>query len=218
MLVTTIVAWVGGGGWAPLRSGTLVEGEWWRLVTYPLVQGDPLGLLFGGLMIWFFGPALTYDWGERGFLWRQLVVTVGAGLVTLLLGALLGVSFRYVGIWALVDGLIFSWALRYPHQQVMIYFVVPVTGRVLGLITLAVNALYLLFALSGRGLVGLVEFTPPLAALGVAWVLERGPLRLPLRRWRIGLRDWRLERQHRRRSKHLQVVGKDGARGKQWLN
>lgn len=222
MLVATLVAWLSSGAWAPLVPGTLVGGQWWRLVTYPLVQSAPLGLLFGGLVMWFFGPTLAYDWGERRFLARVLIITVGAALVTLLLAAVFRKDFVYVGIWALVDGLVFSWALRYPNQQILIYFVIPVTGRVMGIITLAVNALYLLFAVSrpgpSGGLAGLVQFTPPLAALGIAYVLERGRVALPLRRWRLGLREWRLERQLRRRSRHLSVVGKNGARGKEWMN
>jgi membrane associated rhomboid family serine protease len=220
LLAGTLLDWVAPSTreWVALDSGTLVRGQWWRLVTWPWILGDPMNLIFGGLAVWFFAPPLIFAVGERRFLADQLITILGAGLVTLLLGWLLGRDVRVLGLWPLVNGLVLSWALRYPDQQVLIYFVLPVSGRVMGLITVGVNALFLLFALARQGLGGVLGLAPALAALGFAWVLTRGGLRLPLRRWRLGLRDWQLERRHRRRARHLQVVRKDGQGPNQWLN
>lgn len=218
--VATLGTWLSGddGGWAALRSGSLLDGQIWRVASYTLVQTTPTGLIFGGLAIYFFGPWAAMRYGERRFLGYMLLVTVGSALVTHALGFALGVPFAYLGAWPLVDGLVLLWALQNQYQQVLLMFVLPVSGRMLAIITVATNGLWALWAMSRGGLSGLLAFTPPLASLGIAWVVHRGGVGLPLRRWRLGLRDWRMERQHRRRSKHLQVVGKDGARGKQWLN
>ncbi len=221
ILVATLGSWMMAdrGLWAALRSGSLLDGQVWRLVTYTLVQGTPTELIFGGLAVYFFGPWTAMRYGERWFLGYLLLVSVGAGLVTHALGAVLGVPFGYLGVWPLVDGLVLLWALQNQSQQVLLMFVLPVSGRLLAIITIATNALYALWGMSRGGLQGLLAFTPPLASLAIAWLVHRGGLGLPLRRWRLGLREWRLERQLRRRSRHLSVVGKNGAsRGKQWMN
>jgi len=218
--VATVGSWLARDlAWAALVPGVLRSGQLWRLVTWPLVQEEPMALIFGGLTLYFFGPQLAYDWGEGRFLWTNLVLTLGSAFLTLLVAALLGVGFSYVGIWPLVDGLILLWALRYQDQQILLFFVLPVTGRLLALITVATNALFLLWGVARFGIAGLVQFTPPVAALLIAWVLTRTGLRLPLRRWKLAWRDFRLERQMRRRSRHLKVVRKNGQdEPPRWLN
>lgn len=217
--VATLGSWVARDlTWAALLPSAL-RGEVWRVVTYPLVQEEPLGLIFGGMVLYFFGPQLAYDWGERRFLWNSLIVTVGAAALTLLLAGALGVNFGYLGLWALVDGLVLMWALRYPEQQILLFFVVPVTGRLLALVTVGINALFLVWGVARAGTVGLVQFTPPMAALLIGWLLSRSGVSMPLRRWKRAWRDFRAERQVRRRSKHLKVVRKNGHdEPPRWLN
>ncbi len=218
--VVTLGSWMAPdrGAWAFLRSGAILGGELWRLVAYPLVQEEPTALVFGALAIWFFGPWLAIQYGERWFLGYLLLVTVGSALVTHALGAVFGVGFAFVGVWPLVDAVVLLWALQNQHQRVLLMFVLPVSGRILAIITVALNVLWALWGMSRDGLAGLLHFMPPLASLGIAYVVHRGGIRLPLRRWRLGLREWNMERQLRRRSKHLHVVGKAGQRGKQWMN
>lgn len=220
LAIATLGSWMARDmSWAALRAGSLLDGQLWRLVTYTLVQQTPTGLIFGGIAIYFFGPWAATRYGDRSFLGYVLFLTLGAGLVTHALGFVLRVPFRdYLGVWPLVDGLVLLWALQNQYQQVLLMFVLPVSGRMLAIITVATNALWALWATSADGLMGLFAFMPPLASLGIAWVVHRGGSGLPFRRWRLGLRDWRLERQLRRRSRHLQVVGKDGSRGKEWMN
>jgi membrane associated rhomboid family serine protease len=220
VVVATLGSWIARNlGWAALQTDTVTGGEIWRLVTYTLVQQSPTELLFGALALFFFAPDMAMNYGERRFLWMQLAVSVGAGLFTLAVGAVLGVRVGYLGIWPLVNAMVLIWALNNQFRQVLFMFVLPISGRVLAIITIATNALYVLWGVSSAGLPGLVQFLPPLAALGIAWLIARGRIGLPLRRWRLLFREWRLERQLRRRSRHLQVVRKDGQRGpNQWMN
>lgn len=222
MAVASVATWIlnDGARWAALLPAryTLFGGQVWRLVTYSLVQLRPLDLLFAGIAVYFFGPPLIWVWGERRFLGMSAIIAVGAALVTLLVAWLLDAQFLYVGIWPLVSGLIVMWSIRYPDQQVLLMFVVPVTGRVMGLITVGVSALMCLYEVATRGLGGLVEYAPLLSALGIAWVLAGGRVGLP-RRWRLQWRDWWLERRLRRRSRHLHAVRKNGQGGPhQWMN
>lgn len=205
--------------WAALHTPSLLGGEVWRLVSWPLIQVDPIDLIFGGLVIWFFGPPLAMAWGDRRFLLTLLGITVAAALATLIASILLfAVPRPYLGIWPIVDALVILWALRNPDQQVLIYFVLPVSGRVMAWITVGTNALFLLWAVARDGLAGLVGFMPFITAMAIAWALAGGRIGLP-RRWRLGWRDWQMERQLRRRSKHLKVVRKNGEGGPpQWMN
>ena len=40
----------------------------WSLLTYPLVNYSPLGVLLAGYMLWLFGGSLERAWGTRRFL------------------------------------------------------------------------------------------------------------------------------------------------------
>jgi hypothetical protein len=108
------------------------------------------------------------------------------------------------------------WALRYPEQQLLLMFVVPVSGRTMALLTVGITAALVVYAVAVAHLAGLVEWAPLASSVAIAWVLAGARIGVP-RRWRLAWRDWKLERQLRRRSHHLKVVGKDQG-PKQWMN
>lgn len=216
--VASLVTWgTKSAVWAALFSDTLSTLQLWRLVTYSLVVGDPLNLIFALIGVYFFGPPLVSEWGERRFLGASLVIAVGAALATLLVGGLLHVPFAYVGVWPLLDAMVLLWAIRNPEQQVLLMFIVPVSGRVMGYITVGVPAVLALYAVVTSGLGGLVAYVPLLAAVGIAWLLAGARIGVP-RRWRLAWRDLRTEQQLRRRSRHLKVVDKNDQGPKQWMN
>jgi membrane associated rhomboid family serine protease len=222
MAVATIGSWLlRDVGWAVLDLRALRSAQAWRLLTWPLVQQGPLDLVIGGLVLYMFGPQLALDVGERRFLGWLLWLAAGAGVLSLAAAWLLRVeAFAFLGIWPLVDGLVLLWALRYPARQLLFFFVLPLTGRTLALVTVGVTALYALWGVAGGGLPGLVRFAPAFAALLVAWLLSGGSVGRPLRGLRLQLRDWWLEQKLRRRTRHLKVVRKNGQGGEPptWLN
>ncbi len=159
--------------------------------------------------------------GERRFLNRLLGLTLGAGVLSLAAAWLLRVeAFAYLGIWPLVDGLVLLWALRYPDRQLLFFFVLPVSGRTLALITVGVTALYALWGTARGGVTGFVQYAPAFAALLIAWLIAGGRSVMPIRRLKYQLRDWWLEQKLRRRTRHLKVVRKNGGGGEPptWLN
>jgi membrane associated rhomboid family serine protease len=131
----------------------VLKGEVWRLVTWPLVQPDALGLIFACLFLWYMGPDLVYAWGPGGYLLRYLVLAGATGVVTCLL-ALVFTSLRHVpfvlGAWSMVDALIMAWALMFPQRQVYQFFVLPMSGRNLVYFTLGANVLFALLSGPGR--------------------------------------------------------------------
>jgi membrane associated rhomboid family serine protease len=130
----------------------VLRGEVWRLVTWPLVQPDPLGLIFACLFFWFMGPDLGYAWGPGGYLLRYLTVAAATGVVTCLVALafppLQRVGF-VLGAWSLVDAFVMAWALMFPQRQVYQFFMLPMSGKNLVYFTVGANVVFAL--LSGPG-------------------------------------------------------------------
>jgi membrane associated rhomboid family serine protease len=191
---------------AALIPQAILAGEVWRIVTWPFVQRDVLGLLFGGFMLWSLGQQLSYAWSERRFLIRFINYTVVAGVGTTLLAVMLNdPTLGHVGIWPVVIALLVSWAMMFPDRQVNLWGVLPMTGKTLALLVVGGTILSGLFS---GGIRGLATMAPHLIAITMAWLQARGLGRGGQRQWSLARRWWS-EREQKRRSKHLKVVKKD---------
>ncbi|MGC3999684.1 MAG: rhomboid family intramembrane serine protease [Anaeromyxobacter sp.] len=220
MLGLSVLGWLlRVGGEASLNPPAVYPGlELWRLVSWVFVQDHPLTLFFGGLALWSFGSQLLFTMGERRFLSVFLWLTAGSAVVTCLVAQLVvPANVPHLGMWPVVNALILIWSMRFPDQPVSLFFgALPMNGRMLGYLIVFGTVLWGLFA---GGLGGLFVFTVHFAALGIAWAYAGGRLRLPLRRWTGGLREWWSEQSFKRRSRHLKVVKKNGQEGPpRWMN
>ena len=142
-VVTSLVAAVGGRSGLGLHqfllldTGAIWRGEVWRLVTWVLVENDPLNLLFGGLVLYWFGRDLVDAWGQRRFLVTYFVVPAVAGVLASVLAiAWPGLdAHRFAGFWVALDALVVAWGLNHPFRQILLFFAVPVSGKALVWIT-----------------------------------------------------------------------------------
>ena len=220
MLAMSVWGWLDRTGsfqmLAALSPSGLMQGQVWRLVSWPFVQQDPFALLFGGFMLYWLGQQLAFVWSERRFLLRffgyAAFATVATTLLSLVYTPLEGL--HHVGVWPVANAFIVSWAMLYPDRQVNIWGVLPITGRTAAWLVLGGTLLY---GIAGGGLLGIAAFAPHLFALGLAWALARGggSRRSP---WRDA-RNWFAEQSARRRARHLKVVKKDGEEDRpRWLN
>jgi membrane associated rhomboid family serine protease len=180
-------------------------GEVWRLATWVLVETEPLNLLFGGLVLFWFGRDLVEAWGERRFLATYFGIAAAAGALTCLAALAWPAlqTYRFTGFWAAVDALIVAWALIHPFRQILLFFALPVSGKTLLWITVGGTVLFALFA-------GVAAFVPHLLAEGVAWVWVsgKGP-----GQWLRRLRLPRLRRRGR-----FEVIRADRDPDRNWLN
>jgi membrane associated rhomboid family serine protease len=192
----------------------IVRGELWRLVTWPFVETNIIGLLFGGYMLFWLGQQLSYAWSERRFVLRLLGYTLGAGLgTTVISGVWADASVPHLGIWPLVTGLLIAWAMLFPDRQLSWFGVMPMTGKTVAWITVGLTVLSGLFA---GGIRGIATVLPHFITIAIAWLQARG-----FGGWRPGLqaRQWWAEREMRRRAKHLKVVRKNGSGDRpRWMN
>jgi len=171
-----------------LVPGLVFQGQAWRLLTWVLFEQDPLGLIFAGLALFWFGNDLARVWGPGRFLAVYFALAGAAATATCLVTIAwpaLGTTV-YAGPWAVVDALIIAWALSFPGRNIFVYFVLPLSGKNLVYATLGGT---LLFALLG----GVGHFVPHFAAQLVTLAVLRGA---PADMWRrirfeLAYRGWR---------------------------
>jgi membrane associated rhomboid family serine protease len=179
LVVASVVASIAGAvgerngfpvlGLGVLSPAAVWRGEVWRLLTWVLFETDPLSLLFGGLVLYWFGRDLCEAWGERRFLvaWFGLAAATGAlvSLLALAWPALMGV--RWTGLWPALDAVVVAWALLFPFRQILLFFALPVSGQALLWVTVGGTLLYAVFS-------GLAAFVPHLAAEGLMYLHASG--------------------------------------------
>lgn len=66
-----------------LNGSTVAGFQLWRLVTYALIPGDPLGAFFGTLFLIFLGPGIEQRWSPTFFIVYFLTCAAASGLVLL---------------------------------------------------------------------------------------------------------------------------------------
>jgi membrane associated rhomboid family serine protease len=215
MLVGSIFAWQSAAfaGATAFHPDAILGGQLWRLVSWFFVQGDPFGLFFVGLVMWWVGPQLMYEWGERRFVLRLLGITAGASVATSAIAYFWPAAAQpHFGAWPTVNALIIAWAMLHPSAQVNLYGILPVTGKTLALLIVGGTVVWALAARTG----GFGAFVLHFTAMGIAYALSRGFS--PGAYFRDAQRRMQ-ERDARRRAKHLKVIRKNGEGGSSgWMN
>lgn len=193
--------------WTRLVPSAVRQGELWRLLTYPwLVAGEPLALIFGALMLGFFGAPLEASWGSRGFSWRlALLVGVPAVATVLVLWPTNARDLSYSGLAPLGVSLLTAFASRHRQARIAL-FPLPIAIEADQFLWLEA-ALLMLYAIAG-GVVGLI---PEFFAFGFALAWFRLGLDLGLRRSWLKFRAGRIEAglAKARRQRGLRIVRDD---------
>ncbi len=112
-------------------AGSLLQGEWWRLVTFPFDPPvrNPLFALFAWYLFYLMGSALEEHWGAFRY------------NLFLLAGYLLTVAVSFLAPYypvsnAFLGGSVFlAFAALFPDFQLLLFFVLPVRIKWLALIT-----------------------------------------------------------------------------------
>lgn len=194
-----------------VATGQSVWGELklWQLATSPLVETDFVALLFEGLMLWMFLPALERWWGMKRFLAFAAVTSLISVAVGTLVGVLLG-GVSYVVPVAGLDPFVFAGIIAYgvlfANQPVQFFGVLPMTGRQMAIGMIAFVALFVLLGQAW------VDGAARAAAMITAWAMtsQRSSPRL----WWLKFKQARM----RRRASHLKVVRGGKKDEKRWMN
>jgi membrane associated rhomboid family serine protease len=190
-----------------LRSSVLVvgevwQGEVWRLVTWALVELSPLGLVFGCLMLYFIGPDLLHRWGTRRFLLNYFGGAAVVGAVTCLVGRFLWEEVAlipHMGLWPMQEAMIIAWATLFRDRQILIFFALPISGRNLVVLTIALTVVW-------AALHGFPLFVPHFVAEAAALVYMDV---VSVRPWVARARLAWFQRRYRQRTARLTRIDRD---------
>jgi membrane associated rhomboid family serine protease len=141
----------------------------WTLLTYPLLAGDPIGLLFYCLLLWWFASSLERAWGTRTF-----AIFFGAMSVISALSLSLGVWLLKLGAIGVfyslpLAALTVAWCALNPNETIRIYGIIPVLAKWVGVGT----ALIVFFGHAGIHLL-LGFFALASCAASFYWIRARG--------------------------------------------
>lgn len=179
------------------------EGKVWTLFTSPLLQPEPLSLIFHGLILWMFVPTIERWWGTKRFLKFALYTSLAGTLAGTIVGALVPGHYVIAGLDPFIMASIIAFGVLYSDQKVQFFGVLPMTGKqlMIGIIVFAG-----LFVGLGQewGIGGAY-----LASMGLAWLMVSG-------RWTPRL--WWLKRKQKKMRRKLKVIRGDKDDPDRWLN
>jgi len=170
MIVTLIASFIAAidGGWlvgrAALIPSRVLQGEVWRLVTWPFIALGPLEIIFTVLAIFRFGSRLAESWGDWRLLRFMTEIVLTAAVATCLLALRAGQHYQlHIGGWAVVNTLVIAWARQFPTETLTLYNLVPLSSRRLITVTIGANVLLAIY-------LGPLAVAPALIACAAATV------------------------------------------------
>lgn len=183
------------GGYVLLIPSQILS-QPWSVLTYGFVAVDPLGVIFGVLLLIGIGGALERGWGSRRLAIFAVAVTALAGAATVLT-ALLWAPARtvYPGSSVMTGALWVAYGLWVGHRQTN-FWGLPLTGTQFALVGVGFVTLNGVFY-------GAAVVLPSAFALGFTYLTAHGMT--PGGLWQR-LRSWQLTRRLNRRSTKLKVI------------
>lgn len=172
----------------------------WTAFTYLFLELDPMSLLFYEVFgLWIFASPLEHRWGSRRFLFYFFGTGTGAAVLTTVLGLLpssLRVFSAFHGTYVAGTAILVGWVLMNWHSTAYL-LIFPVRAPFLLLFALGVPALYIIQGVWQ-------PFIPVLLAAGIGYLLlSRG---ISPRRAYLHFRAWWIDRQLKRKARHLRVI------------
>jgi membrane associated rhomboid family serine protease len=185
-----------------LRVDDVWSGQVWRLVTWAPLDLSPLGLLFGCLLLYFVGPDLLRRWGTRRFLVNFFGTAAVVGAVTCVIGRYVWpavAAIPHLGLWPVEEAMIIAWAALFRDRQILLFFALPVAGRNLIALTIAITGVM-------AALAGFPMFVPHFVAELLALLYMDV---IPARSWSTRARLAWFQRGYKRRTAKLTAIDRD---------
>jgi membrane associated rhomboid family serine protease len=182
----------------------ILSGELWRLFTAPLLH-YPVGgagvshIIFALIGLYFLAPSLEERWGGKRLLRFLALASLLAYLLQMVVELALprSLASRLVGeYWfgssPAIGAIAIAWALTFKNQTVRLFFVIPVTSKMLIVAVVGFAVLYLVAgAQHPEGLIS------PFGGMLCGWLLG-GSTPSPLRKAWLKLRLAQLDSEARR--------------------
>ncbi|MCB0278221.1 MAG: rhomboid family intramembrane serine protease [Calditrichaeota bacterium] len=119
------------------QRGLVNDFKLYQLISYQYLHGGFSHIFFNMLLLFFFGPTLESNWGSRRFFLVYTTAGIVAGLAQLILSnsptsAILGASGSLMAVLT-------AFALYYPNQEILIWFIFPVKIKYVFLFVLLID-------------------------------------------------------------------------------
>lgn len=113
-----------------LEPDAVRAGQWWRVMTFLFVPPgfSTLGMLFWLYLLFIYSQALEHVWGEFRF---QIFIALGAAATA---ATSIGLIDAPLGNMALYASMFLAFAALYPESEMLLFFVLPVKVKYLGLV------------------------------------------------------------------------------------
>jgi membrane associated rhomboid family serine protease len=194
-----------------LVAAQVFQGEVWRLVTWAPLELNALGLLFGCLLLYFIGPDLLRHWGSRRFFANFFGGAIVVGAVTSLIARFVWkevAPFPYLGLWPMNEAMIIAWAALFRDRQILVMFALPMAGRNLIVLTIAMTVVM-------AALYGFPLFLPHFVAEFVALVYMDV---ISVRPWIARARLAMFQRRYKKRTARLTRVDRGPDEPPRWTH
>lgn len=141
--------------WSLAFDAAVFPARPWTAFTYPLLAPENvISLLLSAYVFWLFGGSLERSWGSRDYLVFLLLIAIAPAFALWLAFLLTGQSLVLAGLWVPASATTVAWAAINPYERLLIYFVIPLEARWLGVLAAAMVFFsfpfpYGVFALAG---------------------------------------------------------------------
>jgi membrane associated rhomboid family serine protease len=117
----------------PLSAEGLRHGYVWQLVTFQFLHANFLHLACNLFCLWMFGRVMEQALGRASFLKLYFLSGIAGGLLQALLGLMMPERFGapVVGASAGIIGLFGAFAMFQPDAKVLLWFIIPMSARLL---------------------------------------------------------------------------------------
>ena len=131
-----------------LEPALIFRGQVWRLITWILIPPSGSNILFFVIMLVFYysiGRNLERTWGDfryNVYIFGGLIFTILSAFICYGIGWLIyGGAIQMGGVFStyyVCMSIFLAYALTYPDMQVMLYFIIPIKVKWLGIVYAAV--------------------------------------------------------------------------------
>ena len=138
--------------WFMLDAPAALHGQVWRVATYAFCHDrqNPIALVFNMLLLWFLGRRLERMYGSREFLLYYLGSSLAGGLLFLGIGAVTPLPVPLSGAHPAVMALFTLYAMHFPREEILFFWLIPVQIFVLLLIYVGLDIYTVLQTMQGE--------------------------------------------------------------------
>ncbi len=158
--------------WLALDADKVLRGQVWRVLTCAFCHDRETvsHILFNMLFLWWFGKTLEVMYGQREFLLFYLAAALVASIAFMGLGWVTGTSGSMIGASGAVMAVMMLYAIHYPRQLIMVFWVVPVEIRWVVVLYVIYESFPVLKLLAGEEMMTGVAHAAHLGGFAFGWL------------------------------------------------